>query len=303
MTDSATPLSTLPGHLLCFGLGFSARATVRRLAAHGWRISATCRDPARARTLAARGIGAFRLDDSAHLPDAALEGVTHLLISAPPGQAGDPVLAALRDRLIARRAQFRWIGYLSTTGVYGDRQGGWVDETTPLGPTPGRSARRAAAEREWYDLYRDHGLPVHIFRLAGIYGPGRNAILTAKAGQARRIDKPGQVFCRIHVDDIAQTLAASIARSDPGAVYNVCDDEPAPNHEIVAFACELAGVPVPPLIPFEAAELSPMAKSFYHDCRRVRNERIRKELGVKLIYPTYREGLRALCDQPEEIPL
>ncbi|HBF97584.1 MAG TPA: NAD(P)-dependent oxidoreductase [Alphaproteobacteria bacterium] len=303
MSDSATPLSTPPGHLLCFGLGFSARATVRLLRARGWRISATCRDPARGRELSARGIASFQFNDGGSLPDAAWQGVTHLLISVPPGEAGDPVLGALRDTLIARRAQFQWIGYLSTTGVYGDRQGGWVDETTPPDPAPGRSARRAAAERDWCDLYRDHGLPVHMFRLAGIYGPGRNALLTAKAGQARRIDKAGQVFCRIHVDDIAQTLAASIARPDPGAVYNVCDDEPAPNHQIVALACELAGVPVPPLIPFEAADLSPMAKSFYNDCRRVRNDRIKADLGVRLDYPTYREGLAALCDNPEEVPL
>lgn len=303
MSDSATPLSTPPGHLLCFGLGFSARATVRLLRARGWRISATCRDHARAKQLSAQGIPTFPFVAGGDLPDAAWEGVTHLLISAPPGEAGDPVLGTLRDRLIARRAQFQWIGYLSTTGVYGDRQGGWVDETTPVDPAPGRSARRAAAERDWRDLYRDHGLPVHIFRLAGIYGPGRNAILTAKAGNARRIDKPGQVFCRIHVDDIAQTLAASIARPDPGGIYNVCDDEPAPNHRIVAFACEQAGVPVPPLIPFAEADLSPMAKSFYNDCRRVRNDRIKAELGVRLDCPTYREGLAALRDSPEEPPL
>ena len=183
-----------------------------------------------------------------------------------------------------------WIGYLGTTAVYGDRQGGWVDEETPIEPTLARADRRARAEAAWLKS----GLPVHIFRLAGIYGPGRNAFVNLKDGTARRIVKPGQVFSRIHVEDIATVLEASIARPRPGAIYNVCDDEPAPPQDVVAHAAELMGVAPPPEQPYETADLSPMARTFYKDNRRVRNERIKRELGVRLAYPTYREGLAAL---------
>jgi nucleoside-diphosphate-sugar epimerase len=188
----------------------------------------------------------------------------------------------------------RWIGYLSTTGVYGDRAGGWVDEEAPLIPTGERGRRRVAAEARWLDLVRRHGSLVHIFRLAGIYGPGRNALDTVRAGRAQRIVKPGQIFSRIHVADIAQVLRASMAKPEPGAIYNVCDDDPAPPADVVAFACDLLGVPCPPPVPFDEAKLSQMALSFYADSKRVSNRRIKEELGVRLLYPSYRDGLAAL---------
>lgn len=187
-----------------------------------------------------------------------------------------------------------WAGYLGTTGVYGDRGGEWVSEADPVAPTQPRTRRRVRAEGHWLAS----GLPVQLFRLAGIYGPGpgRSALAAVRSGRARRIVKPGQVFCRIHVDDIVQVLRASMIRPNPGAIYNVADDEPAPPQDVVTYACELLGVEPPPEIPFETADLSPMARSFYSDSRRVSNERIRGELGIELLYPSYREGLSALLE-------
>jgi nucleoside-diphosphate-sugar epimerase len=220
---------------------------------------------------------------------AVLRGVTHLLSSVPPDADGDPVLRHHAADLAALPG-LAWVGYLSTTGVYGDRQGGWVDEDSNLTPGTERGRRRLAAERAWLAS----GLPVHLFRLAGIYGPGRNQLAGLRAGTAQRIDKPGQVFSRIHVDDIATVLAASIACPSPGRAYNVCDNEAAPPAEVVAHAAGLLGMAPPPLVPFATAELSPMARSFYADSKRVDNARIKAELGVALRYPTYREGLAAL---------
>jgi nucleoside-diphosphate-sugar epimerase len=186
-----------------------------------------------------------------------------------------------------------WAGYLSTTGVYGDTKGEWVSEAAWLKPTGDRQKRRVEAERGWLGIYRQYGVPMHLFRLAGIYGPGRSALDSVRAGDAKRVDKPGQVFCRVHVDDIAATLRASMAKPTLGAVYNVADDLPTPSHEVVEHACRLLGVEPPPLIPFDQAELSPMAASFYTDCRRVKNDRIKRQLGVTLAYPDYRAGLDA----------
>ena len=290
-----------PPRLFCFGLGFSADALATRFGDKGWRIAGTCRGEEKRQALADRGIDAYIFDRDRPLADpaAAFAGVTHVLSSVPPdgfpGGTGDPVIDRHRDDL-ARLTGLRWVGYLSTTGVYGDRGGGWVDEGAELRPTGERGRRRAAAEAGWLDLWWDHGLPVHVFRLAGIYGPGRNALETVRSGRAKRIEKPGQVFSRIHVADIAQVLAASIARPNPGAAYNVCDDDPAPPEQVIAHACELLGVAPPPLVPFEDAELSDMARSFYADNKRVRNDRIKTELGVRLEYPDYRTGLRALLD-------
>lgn len=239
--------------------------------------------------LEGEGVRPFLLERGRLLPPEAFAGVTHVLVSIPPEEAGDPVLDRHRADLY-RLSSLAWVGWLGTTGVYGDRGGAWVDEDTPLEPTTARTDRRARAEAAWLAS----GLPVHLFRLAGIYGPGRNALRQLLDGSARRIVKPGQVFSRIHVDDIATTLEASMARPNPGRIYNVCDDEPAPPQDVVAFAAELLGVPPPPEEPFETAELSPMARSFYRDNRRVRNSRIKEELGVRLAYPSYREGLRAL---------
>jgi len=284
-----------PQRLFVFGLGFSALALARGLLAEGWRVAGTCRGAEKAAALAAEGIETFRFDGSAPLaePRTALAGTTHLLASVPPDRAGDPVLRAHAADIAALR-ELRWIGYLSTTGVYGDHGGGWVDETSAVTPNTERGERRAEAERAWLALGRDGGPAVQLFRLAGIYGPGRNQLETVAAGTAKRIVKPGQVFSRIHVEDIAAVLRASIARPNPGAAYNLCDDEPADPAEVVAFAAGLLGIEPPPAVPFEQAELSPMARSFYADSKRVANRRIKEELGVSLRHPTYREGLRAL---------
>ena len=277
--------------LLCFGYGYCARVLARRLLARGVEVRGTTRSPDKALALEGEGIRSFLFERGRPLPAEAFRGVSHVLVSIPPDEEGDPVL----DRHAAdlrRLSSLAWVGWLGTTGVYGDRGGAWVDEDTPIEPTMARTDRRARAEAAWLAS----GLPVHIFRLAGIYGPGRNAIRQLLDGTARRIVKPGQVFSRIHVEDVASVLEASMARPNPGRIYNVCDDEPAPPQDVVTFAAELLGVPPPPEEPFETAALSPMARSFYRDNRRVRNARIKRELDVRLAYPTYREGLRALLE-------
>ncbi len=275
-------------HLLCFGLGFSARSLAEQLSGKGWTITGTSRSAQGAAAIAARGYRGFVYDATAPLPPDALAGVTHVLISAPPTAAGDPVLCHCTAQL--QRLAPRWVGYLSTTGVYGDRGGAWVTEDDPLSPSTERGARRLAAEQAWLAT----GLPVHLFRLAGIYGPGRNQLESVRDGTARRIIKEGQVFSRIHVADIATVLEASIARPNPGRAYNVCDDLPCPPQDVIAYAADLLHVPPPPEVDFAQAELSPMARSFYAESKKVSNRRIRGELGVHLAYPTYREGLQAL---------
>ena len=272
--------------LLAFGYGYTATTLARRLLAQGWSVRGTARRPDKPVSAAVELLCFAR---GQPLPAAAFAGVTHVLSSIPPDELGDPVLDLHLADLRAL-PDLRWVGWLGTTGVYGDHGGAWVDEATPLDPTLLRTDRRARAERAWLAS----GLPVHIFRLAGIYGPGRNAFVNLREGTARRIVKPGQVFSRIHVEDIATVLEASMARPNPGAIYNVCDDTPAPPQDVVTYAAELLGVPPPPEQPYETAALSPMARTFYRDNRRVRNERIKRELGVRLAYPTYREGLRAL---------
>ncbi len=277
-------------HLLCFGFGFSARTFAARLDKREWKISATSRDADGIAEIEAQGFHGVLFDSALQIaPD-----VTHLLISAPPGEKGDPVLRLFEEQLQRLSKQLKWVGYLSTTGVYGDRGGDWVDEDSPLEPNTARGERRLEAERNWLKLHNEFGLPVHLFRLAGIYGPGRNTLLNVRDGSAKRIIKPGQIFSRIHVEDIAGVLAASIAKPNPGRAYNVCDDAPCPPQEVVEFAADLLGLPIPPEIRFEDAELSPMAKSFYADSKRVSNKRIKTELSYRLLYPNYRAGLRAL---------
>jgi nucleoside-diphosphate-sugar epimerase len=275
--------------LLSFGHGYSARALARRLLLRGWRILGTTRDPARADRLRAEGVTPLLWDGDDVA--GALDEATHLLCSIAPAGPGDPVLARHRDAIAAAAPRLDWAGYLSTTGVYGDHQGRWVDEQTPLAPSTERGKRRVAAEAEWQAI---PGLPLHIFRLAGIYGPGRGPFEKVRQGTARRIVKPGQVFSRIHVDDIAQVIEASIDRPRPGTAYNLCDDDPAPPQDVIAHAAELLGLPVPPEVPFDEAGMSPMARSFYAESKRVSNRRIKDELGVRLIHPDYRSGLRAL---------
>ncbi|AAV96976.1 SDR family oxidoreductase [Ruegeria pomeroyi] len=277
----------MTGTLLSFGHGYTARVLSRALAPQGWRIIGTSRNPDQMEAIRASGAEPLLWPGE----EPSLDGVTHLLISTAPDSGGDPVLAALGDQIAARAAQFRWVGYLSTTAVYGDHDGAWVDETTPLTPTAARGRWRVMAEQQWQAV---PNLPLHVFRLAGIYGPGRGPFSKLGKGGIRRIIKPGQVFSRIHVEDIAQVLAASMARPDPGAVYNVCDDEPVPPQDVIAYAAELQGLPLPPAVDFDKADLTPMARSFYSENKRVRNDRIKEELGVRLKYPNYRVGLEAL---------
>lgn len=279
-------------HLFVFGLGYSATAFGRRMRACGWRVSGTTR--ARQAALQAQGFDAYSFARGGGFDPARLADVTHLLSSIPPDDSGDPVLDELAAH-IAAMPRLAWCGYLSTTGVYGDRGGDWVDEESPLVPSGQRSRRRVEAEHRWLAL-RGSGLPAHVFRLAGIYGPGRSALDSVRAGTARRIVKPGQVFSRIHVEDIATVLAASIAQPAPGTIYNVCDDEAAPPQDVIAHACSLLGVTPPPEIPYDqaAATMSEMARSFFADSKRVSNRRIRERLGVSLAYPDYRAGLRAI---------
>jgi nucleoside-diphosphate-sugar epimerase len=272
-------------HLLCFGLGYTARALAERLAGIGWRVTGTGRNP--------QDPGCLRFDRDHPLAPAVFAGVTHILISIPPDEAGDPVLDRHGGDIAALR-RLAWLGYLSTTGVYGDRAGDWVDERSELRPSGARGQRRVASEAGWLDLLRRRGVPSHIFRLAGIYGSGRSPFAALRAGTAKRIDKRGQVFSRIHVEDLASVLAASIANPRPGAIYNVCDDEPAASADVVADAAALLGLPAPPLVPFEAAGLSPMARSFYDDNKRVSNALIKSEFGVVLRHPNYRTGLAAI---------
>lgn len=281
------------GHLFCFGLGYSALTLAERLLARGWRISGTCRSVEKQQALRARGIEAHLFDRSRPVADlgAKLAGVTDLLASVPPDEAGDPVID-LHGVEIANATHLQWIGYLSTTGVYGDCDGAWVDESSPLQPSGPRGLKRLKAEQAWGALPR----PAHLFRLAGIYGPGSSALDSVRDGRARRVVKAGQVFSRIHVADIASVLIASMARPRPGAAYNVCDDDPAPPADVVTYACTLLGVAPPPVVDYATADLSPMARSFYDDNKRVKNDRIKDELGFSLAFPDYRVGLKSLFD-------
>jgi nucleoside-diphosphate-sugar epimerase len=283
--------------LFCFGLGFSAEALARRLAPKGWSVAGTARDPANIRRLRAEGYEVCRFAGErgdAELA-AALAGTTHLLLSISPGSEGDPVLRHYRAE-IAALPTLAWIGYLSTVGVYGNHAGAVVDEATMPRPHNERTKARVVAESGWLAFGEEFGRPAQVFRLAGIYGPGRSALDKLRDGTARRIVKPGQVFNRIHVEDIASVLEASIARPRAGAIYNVADDEPAPPEDVVTYGANLLGIAPPPEVPFEEAELSPMARSFYGDSRRISNALIKSELGVRLAYPNYRAGLKALVD-------
>lgn len=276
--------------LVVLGHGYSAGFLTRLLVPQGWAVTGTTRDdPAR---VADAGATPLRWPGEEPAIRAEIARADAILISAGPDAEGDPALRDFADALAAAPA--RWLGYLSTTGVYGDHQGGWVDETTPLTPATRRGQQRVAAEAAWQMLATTHGLPLHIFRLAGIYGPGRGPFQKLREGTARRIVKPGQVFSRIHAEDIAQTLAASIARPNPGAIYNLCDDDPAPPEAVIAHAAALLGVPVPPAEDYATAEMTPMARSFYAESKRVANDRIKRELGVQLRHPDYRSGLKAL---------
>jgi nucleoside-diphosphate-sugar epimerase len=292
----------MDNHLLCIGMGYAARALARRLVASdtGWKITGTATNPSSSARITAAGWTAVHYaGGGAQEPNSAaidaVQRATHIVISAAPDARGDPILYDLAAPL-AQAPHLQWIGYLSTIGVYGDHQGAWIDEETLLKPTSQRSVQRAAAEAAWLDFADRHDRRVQIFRLAGIYGPGRSAIDNLREATARRIIKPGQVFNRIHVDDIANVLKAAIAKiGSTHRIYNLTDDEPAPPQDVIAYAAGLLGMPVPPDIAFADAPLSPMGLSFYSENKRVRNARIKSELGIRLAYPTYREGMMAIA--------
>lgn len=276
--------------LLSIGHGYSASALAPSLLARGWQVLGTTRRPQACAQIAASGVTPVLWG-----PQVAAEiaQASHILISVAPEAGADPTLAAFGAVFAA--AQPQWVGYLSTTAVYGDHAGAWVDEQTPLTPSTARGEARVAAEAAWQAT----GLPLDIFRLAGIYGPGRGPFEKVRDGTARRILKPGQVFSRIHVDDIAGAVLASILRSEPGQAYNLCDDDPAPPEDVLSYAAQLLGLPEPPGIPYDQAEMTPMARSFYAENKRVRNDKMKQELGYQLKYPDYRAGLRCLLSAIE----
>lgn len=289
--------------LFIFGLGYTADCIARDHASRGGGIIGTVRTIAKAEATSRTGVTVRVFSPDHRDPQIAADiaDCEGLLVSIPPGPGGDPVLAAYAA-IIASAPRLRWIGYLSTIGVYGDHNGQWVDERTHASPGSGRSIERLKAERGWLDLGETAQKPVHVFRLAGIYGPGRNQLVQLAQGTARRIVKQGQVFNRIHVQDIARVISASMAHPRAGSIYNVTDNEPAPPQDVVTFAASLLGREPPPETAIEDAVLTPMGRSFYDENKRVSNSLLRRELGVELQYPTYREGLTALSNAGDGKP-
>ncbi|MCB2114633.1 MAG: SDR family oxidoreductase [Parvularculaceae bacterium] len=279
--------------LLCLGFGYVAGALAARLRREGWRVAGTARNSEKARALCARNVEPvhWKNGGAGALEFAAPAAV---LVSTPPGEKGCPAYAAAERGVAKAAREISWIGYLSTNGVYGDHDGAWVDESSPLLATSPRAKNRIKAEAQWRDLGAALDIPVVVFRLPGIYGPGRSALDAVREGRARRIFKEGQVFSRAHVDDIAAALHASLSMPHAGELFNICDDEPAPPQDVIDYACKLLGVAPPPLTPIETAQLSPMAKSFYDDNKRVSNVRMKERLLPTLTYPTYRDGLDAI---------
>ncbi len=282
--------------LFCFGLGYSASALAQRLVPQGWTVSGTTAHLDKVERLAAEGFQPFFFDGTGALNDVAeeLQGATHVLLSIPPDAYGDPALRHYGDA-IAATPSIRWIGYFSTVGVYGDASGNWVDETSATVPGTERGQRRLDAENGWTDLARASGKALVIYRLPGIYGPRRSAIDQLKAGTARRIFKPGQLTNRVHVEDIATAVEASIDLSPGVHIFNVTDDLPAAPQDVIAYGAELLGLPCPPATDPTDANVSPTARSFYIENKKVSNARMKSELGVKLAYPTYIEGLQAIA--------
>jgi len=279
--------------LLIFGYGYAGRALAHRLQPQGWSVAATIRQAADRARLVVEGVDPVPAGDRRAMA-LAVRDADAILVTAAPDADGCPGLKALVPALATANAFPDWIGYLSTTGVYGDRHGGWVSEQSLLAAQSVEGARRVGAERDWLEVGRGMGLTVAVFRLPGIYGPGRSALDRLRAGDARRIAAPGQVFSRIHVEDLAAGLAAPIARPRAGGIYNLCDDAPAANSDVVAHAARLLSLPVPPEVPLAEAALSPQAARFYAESKRVSNARAKAELGWRPAYPTYREGLAAI---------
>lgn len=284
-------------HLLAVGYGYSARRVGERLMKRGWEVTGTRRSSDGRDELEEVGVRPLVFDGKVRSPDLghALQVATHLLVSAAPDQGGDALLRHHRADLVASDA-LEWIGYLSTTGVYGDHGGAVVAEDTPVSPRTERSRRRLEAERAWEEVAAEAGVDLQVFRLTGIYGPGRSAFDRLRRGSARRLVRPGLVSNRIHVDDIAGAVIAGIEHPERTGVFNVTDDLPTPPGEVVEHAASLIGVEPPPEMPVEEADLSPMARSFYDENKRVDNRRLKTELGYTLRYPTYRQGLPAVLE-------
>ena len=278
----------MTGTLLSIGHGYSAQALADRLLPARWQIIGTTRSAENAKSLAARGIEPL-IWPGAPLPVAR---ATHLLSSVAP-RAGDPVIEAIGAEL-AQARHLQWVGYLSTVGVYGDHGGGWVDENTPPDSPSERAVARVRAETAWQEVCARAGVRLHIFRLAGIYGPGRGPFEKLRSGRAQRVIKPNQYFSRIHYDDIGQALELAIHSNVGPRIFNLCDDHPAPPQDVLEHAAHLLGIAPPPEVSFEDADLSPMARSFYADSKRVRNDRIKRELGLQLRYPDHQSGLAAI---------
>ncbi len=279
--------------ILIFGAGYSGRAFGQLMTGEA-TIFGTTRSPDKFDRLRMAGIHPLVFDGEEISTElrAELARATHLIVSTAPGETGDPVLVAGRDLLMSDTPLLQWIGYLSTVGVYGDHQGAWVDETSECRPVSRRSTLRVEAEKAWQRFGEARGIPVALLRLSGIYGPGRNALVNVEKGTARRLIKPGQVFNRIHVADIAGALRL-LAEGCIGGVFNVTDDEPAPPQDVVAYAANVMGVPAPPEIPFETAQLSPMARSFYGENKRVSNAAIKAQ-GYHFAFADYRAALDAM---------
>jgi dTDP-D-glucose 4,6-dehydratase len=292
------PKATYSGNLFCFGLGFSSQALARRLISKNWLVSGTSRNNKLRESIKKLGISVYSYDGNQISPDIydAIHKATHVLISIPPQKSGDIVLQQFSSD-IAKWKHLKWVGYISSTAVYGDTKGTWVDETSPLKPINSRGYQRMEAENAWIKIFKKHDLPVIIFRCVGIYGPGRNLLVSVRQSRARNIIKPGLVFSRIHVEDLAQTLEASIQCPQPGEIYNVSDDLPTSPSEAVEYACSLLNIESPSPIPYESAKLTDIVRDFYQANKRVSNKKIKKELGVKLLYPDYRVGLNALLNE------
>lgn len=300
--DSLEPTKT-GGRLFCFGYGYTASFLAEKLLPHGWTVAGTTTDKDKRDFLRQSGVDAYLFDTRRGLPDPhqAFAGVTHVLLSIPPGAEGDPAFQ-IHGPDLCEIPTLEWAGYLSSTGVYGNRNGEWVDEASMPAPDSRRGSVRLKAEQQWQSLRLNDGFPLHTFRIAGIYGPGRSVIEAVRAGTAQRIEKPGHVFNRIHVEDIVQALIASINRPSPGAIYNLADDHPAGSAEVITFACNLLGIAPPPVISYDQAELAPIVRSFYKDNKRVKNDRLKTDLGVSLLYPDYRSGLQACLATEAEDP-
>lgn len=283
--------------LLIMGYGFSSQAIAQAAEKEFVQIAGTTRSAEKFDKLEADGVQpvVFTVDGDMAGVTAFLEQATHLLVSIGPGEDGDPVLNALGNA-ITDAPHLRWIGYLSTVGVYGDHNGAWVDEDTPPKPVSKRSIQRVAAETAWQELADKRSIPLAVFRLSGIYGPGRNAFMNMEKGTARRLVKPGQVFNRIHREDIGQAVALAM-KGNIGGIFNITDDEPSPPQDVVTYAHELAGRTPPPETDFETAELTPMARSFYGENKRVSNARSRQVLGMTYRWPNYRTSLKRMWEE------